>query len=358
MSNPSPVVTIVIVPRERFSITRECLESIFEHTRDVPYELVVVDGGSPEPVMGFLAQAARQHDFTLVRTPFFLAPNQAHNLGLEHVRTPYVLFFDNDTVASPGWLAAMLDCAEQTGAEIVTPLTCEGTPLHQVIHFAGGDAGISEHVEGVRVVRRFFERIHRQGSRVEDVRDQLVRAETGVAEFHCMLIRMDLLDRLGRFDEGFLNTKDHIDFCLMARQAGARIFFEPKAIVTFTLDRPLALYDLPYFMLRWSDSWEVRTLRHMMKKWQLDEAGYFANRLRNRGWRRKQLLWQPVARKLSLGHRNRVLGHGLFLLDRGFNWLLSRYLQGRQRRRARRPLEVRLARHQSVVPAQAGANHL
>lgn len=41
-----PEVTIVVSPRERFSYTRESLESIYEHTK-APFKLVYVDGGSP-----------------------------------------------------------------------------------------------------------------------------------------------------------------------------------------------------------------------------------------------------------------------------------------------------------------------
>jgi hypothetical protein len=59
------------------------------------------------------------------------------------------------------------------------------------------------------------------------VREQLSRGETGLAEFHCMLVRTDLFAKLGRLDEAFLNTKEHVDFSMAARQSGERIFFEP-----------------------------------------------------------------------------------------------------------------------------------
>jgi glycosyltransferase involved in cell wall biosynthesis len=112
----SPCVTIVIVLRERFSYTRESLASIFEHTCNVPYELVYVDGGSPSHVRRFLIDAAEQHDFTLVRTPHYLPPNRARNLGLQYVRTKYVVFYDNDVIVSTGWLSALVKCAEGTAA--------------------------------------------------------------------------------------------------------------------------------------------------------------------------------------------------------------------------------------------------
>src|SRR5262249_24309080 len=44
-----PDVTIVVVPRERFSFARASLEALYRHT-DPPFHLVYVDGGSPRRV--------------------------------------------------------------------------------------------------------------------------------------------------------------------------------------------------------------------------------------------------------------------------------------------------------------------
>ena len=41
-----PQVTIVVSPRERFSATKESLESIYQHTK-IPFKLIYVAGNSP-----------------------------------------------------------------------------------------------------------------------------------------------------------------------------------------------------------------------------------------------------------------------------------------------------------------------
>jgi len=55
-------VTIVVVPRERFSYTCQSLESIYEHTQ-VPFELIYVDGNSPAPIQKYLKTQARVKGF-------------------------------------------------------------------------------------------------------------------------------------------------------------------------------------------------------------------------------------------------------------------------------------------------------
>src|SRR5712691_7661457 len=196
-----PLTTIVVVPRERFSGTQRSLGSIFEHTTP-PFKLVYVDGGSPNHVGRFLETQAQARGFTLIRTPYYLSPNQARNIGLREVDTKYVVFIDNDVVVTPGWLDGLVKCAEETGAWAVGPLYCIGEPEAGVIHVAGGVAEIREH-DG----RRFLHEEHRfTGRKVRDVRPTLRREPVGHAEFHCMLVKMAMFQRLGPFDEGLLSS--------------------------------------------------------------------------------------------------------------------------------------------------------
>jgi hypothetical protein len=116
-----PVVTIVVVPRERFTYAPQCLESLYAHT-DVPFHLVWVDGGSPSSIRHYLRAQAAVRGFELVQTDHYLWPNRARNLGLRRVRTPYVVFMDNDVVVAPEWLGALVRCADETGATVVGPL--------------------------------------------------------------------------------------------------------------------------------------------------------------------------------------------------------------------------------------------
>src|SRR5690349_3158255 len=122
-----PLVTVVVVPRERFSVARRALESLYAHTPE-PFRLVYIAAGAPAPLRRHLAAEARARGFQLVEDQRALSPNQARNLGLQHADTRYVVFIDNDAVPEPGWLGALVRCAEETGAWIVGPLYYIGEP--------------------------------------------------------------------------------------------------------------------------------------------------------------------------------------------------------------------------------------
>ena len=317
------MVTLVVVPRERWSYARESLESIYQHTRH-PFELVYIDGRSPRHLRRYLETQAQEKGFHLLRTEYFLTPNGARNLGLNQVQTKYVVFVDNDVVVTPGWLDTLVSCAEQTGAAVVGPLTCQERPLHTIIHCAGGESGISiEHRDGSQM-RQVIERIYHQGKQVADMRPGYRRQKTGLAEFHCVLARTDAVQEIGGLDEGLMNTKEHVDFCMSIEQTGGAIYFEPDSLVTYVFAPPLRWTDLPYYMMRWSDRWELNSLYHLRDKWNLSEEGWLSNRIAKVGWRRRFFMIRPFLRHVPIRAVRRLLERLLVLVDKRLNANLTR----------------------------------
>jgi GT2 family glycosyltransferase len=237
-----------------------------------------------------------------------------------------VAFVENDVMVAPGWLEALVACAEETGAAAVAPLMCQGLPLHTVVHCAGGRCAIGIVDVGRGPQRRFIERIHGQGRRVAGLAPALARGPTELAEFHCLLVRADALARLGPLDEKLLGTRDHVDFCLRLHEAGMAIVLEPAALATFADDVPLRPSDLPFYMLRWSDAWERASLAHWRRKWRVDLDDSLDTRLRRIGWRRRAHLVRPLAELLWPGRRSqpqRALARALATVERALNAAVS-----------------------------------
>lgn len=314
-----PIVTLVVVPRERFSCTQQSLESIYQYTK-FPFKLVYVDGNSPVQVRRYLQAKSQEKNFQLIRTDYYLSPNHARNIGLSHVDTKYLVFIDNDVIVSYGWLTALVNCAETTGATVVGPLMCEKQPIHQRVHFAGGESHIVTDIKGRRHLR---EKMYKQGHQVLELRHQLQRTETELAEFHCTLVRTDIFEKIGYLDEEMLNTKEHLDFCMNVIQAGGKVYFEPDSLVTYVPGPPLEWSDLHFYMLRWSDAWTLASLQRIRHKWNLSEDGYFQTKYKKLGVRRVATIIKPVVRKLSFGYENKPLKRLLKKLDKKLNYFLT-----------------------------------
>ncbi len=257
-----PTVSIIVVPRERFSCAPASLESIYQNTA-TPFELVYVDGGSPDYLQRYLEQQARAKGFKLIRTPQYLSPNQARNIGMQHANGRYLVFMDNDAIVKPGWLEAMIKCAEETGAGVVGPLYFIGEFADQIVHMAGGVLRLERIGEECRMQEQHLH-VNRH---YPEVRDQIKRGPFAFMEFHCMMASRDILERVGPFDEGLYSVLEHIDFCLRVTEAGGSVWLEPDAHVSYLAFRTYLASDLNYFRLRWCDDWNERSVQHFAGSW-------------------------------------------------------------------------------------------
>jgi GT2 family glycosyltransferase len=259
-------VTIAVVPRDRFCWSARCLDRLYEVT-DPPFDLVYVDGNSPRKTRDHLRAASSQHGFTLLRQPRYLPTNQARNLALAEVRTPFVVFVDNDILLSPGWLTTLLACAEDTGAWAVGPLIVEGVPGNEVIHIAGGGIELSGEPGARRIATSHkLQRVpYSDGLGLE-------REAYDFLEFHCILLRTDTFERIGPLDDQLLSTREHLDLSLRIKEAGGTLWLEPAARVTWLSPPPVALRDLPFYWSRWSDAWGRASLERFREAYGLEAA--------------------------------------------------------------------------------------
>jgi GT2 family glycosyltransferase len=333
-------ITIVVAARERFSGTRDALETLYAVTPP-PFRLVYVDGGAPAATARYLRARASALGFTLLRPGGYQSPDVARNLGFAEVRTRYAVFLDNDVIVARGWLDALLTCAEETGAAVVAPLYCVDRPWHMKIHMAGGVA----HIEERNGVRRFVQEHCFMHQPLAALRPRLARVPTEQAEFHCMLVRSDVMRALGPLDERFCGVPEaQIDRCLAVRARGDAVYFEPAAVVTYDRSPRLRLSDLPFFLWRWSDARGRRGLEHFRRTWQLDAGDpYFEGQLafmaahRRRALRSVRPLW--LALRL-LGRSGRVRA-----ADRLIGAAAA--LAGRRR------LRCRMSRGDAIAPKDA-----
>ena len=290
-----PQVTIVVVLRERFSLTERSLSSLHQNTQ-CPFRLVYVAGKPPARTLRYLKNESEEKGFVLITTEQHISPNQARNLGLKEVKTKYVVFIDNDALVAPGWLEALVECAEETGAWVVGPLCLIGELSAGIIHVAGGNLHFKDE-SGLKVL---YDEQYLFNTPVREVKDRLTRKRWDYVEFHCALVRTDAFQSVGKLDEELYSVHEHIDFCLRVKQAGGAVYVEPKAIVTYIPSPPYDWTDLPYFMLRWSEEWNSATANHFCDKWGVSAMGWLGNKS------------TPVCRdllvKFGRGHRRIMTG--------------------------------------------------
>jgi hypothetical protein len=261
----APRATIVMTARERRSLTVPAIESIVASTAR-PCRFIYVDCGAPGWLRDALAANADRWGLEIARFDEPLWPHEARARLAGSIATPYTVFIDNDVDVEPGWLDALVACADETGAGVVGPLYLIGDGIRPaVIHMAGGKL-----VEVVEAGGRVLDERHMLANRdPDDVAGVLRRTPCDFVEYHCMLVRTDLLQRV--LDPRIRCVHEHIDTSLAAQKLGYATWTEPASRVAYLGGAEYLLDDLPFFRARWKRADVDESVRVFSGKWDVIE---------------------------------------------------------------------------------------
>ncbi len=240
--------TIVVSQRERVESVVWSLKSLFSAVApEVP--VIVVDGTLQNELKGKLQALQEIRPFRHISKPYFIPPGRSRNIGAELVETEFVAFVDNDVEYESGWLEALEENAERNNSSVVAPLICIGQPAGSTIHHAGGVLFAEGDPDHPTISER-----HRLMDKPIGQFNRLTAPEKNeIAEFHCLLMRRNLLDEIGFFDERLV-SREQIDLALRLKIACKTVTFEKNAVVTHMRDGEQSQADLDYFLQRWEHS--------------------------------------------------------------------------------------------------------
>ena len=260
-ADTSPIVTVIILLRERYGLTESVIDQIARTIR-IPVRLIYVDAGTPEALRARIAARSAEWGLEVIRFDERLWPSQVRQRIAGSIDTKYAVFIDNDIHVLPGWLERLIECAEETGAGLVGPLYLWGdNGRSDRVHMAGGELKTTSEARGILL----YERHRHVNEQVSEL--ALKRGLTDFVEFHCMLMRRELYQAPGIFDDNIVCVHEHIHAALLCREMGYSIYMEPSARVVYLAYVPYALADLSVFRWRWSFEAAMSTIAAFAKRW-------------------------------------------------------------------------------------------
>ncbi len=116
-TSDAPLASIVIPVYGQLDHTLRCLRALAAWPAQAPFEVIVVDDGSPDDSATVLPAIDGLRHHRRTENGGFIA---ACNDGAAMARGDYLVFLNNDTVPQPGWLDALLKTfGEHPGAGLV-----------------------------------------------------------------------------------------------------------------------------------------------------------------------------------------------------------------------------------------------
>ena len=217
--------SVIIPTRDRADLLKQCLESLWRTTvparaNGLELEILVVDNGSVEPETAALLQEW-QARLQVLRSDDAFNWSRLNNLAAARARGDLLLLLNNDIEAlQPGWLEAMAAQALRPAVGAVGALLLypDGTIQH-------GGVVVGMHSGADHAYRDL-----RPDHLVHRGRSQLLTA-WGAVTGACLMLRRELLERIGSLDEGLPVEFNDVDLCLRLDQLGYRQLIPPEAVL-------------------------------------------------------------------------------------------------------------------------------
>jgi GT2 family glycosyltransferase len=209
-----PLVSIVIVNTNELRHLERCLPALFR--QEYPeFEVLLVDNASTDGSRQWVEREFPQ--VRIVRNAQNLGYAGANNVGFEEARGEVIAVLNPDTAVSPEWLTELVAAIEADPAVgLATPKIVQ-MDRPNVINACGNDVtftgltfcrGLDEPADSYPLADR-------------------VPAVSGAA----FVIRREVLDLIGPFDESFFVYFEDTDLSLRAQLAGYACLYVPQAVV-------------------------------------------------------------------------------------------------------------------------------
>lgn len=219
-------VSILIVNWNTREMTCDCLRSIYEQTREIRFEVILVDNASSDGSAEAIGR--RYPQVTLIANHENRGFAAANNQAMAVATGRYVLLLNPDTIVLDGAIQKAVRFADDhpeaavVGCQIwknenEIQRTCFPFPTvgHLVLQTTG--------------LRRLLARLHleRRGSMEAWGRDTQRDVEVVSGVF--MLVRREALEQVGGMDEDYFIYAEETDWCWRFYRAGWRLIFTPTA---------------------------------------------------------------------------------------------------------------------------------
>jgi len=200
-----PLVSIVIVNWNGGKVFENCLNSLSKI--DYPrQELVVVDNGSTDGT----------EKYATIRNKNNVGFAKANNQGYKKAKGEYILLLNNDTRVEKYFLTKLIARVEKDpGIGVIQPkilVMDKPTHLDSVGSFLTW-TGFLEHC----------------GFLARDGKKYNQEFPVFSAKGACMLIRREVIEKVGLFDSDYISYLEETDFCWRVWLAGYKILYYPKA---------------------------------------------------------------------------------------------------------------------------------
>ena len=219
------LVSIIIVNYNCEGHTCNCIDSIYKYTKDVSFEIIVVDNASNVYSVDTIAK--RFPDVKIIVNKENRGFGAANNIGVHNALGKYLFFLNPDTILLSDAVGVFLDFLEKANQDVA----CCGGNLVRVDGLPNKSYGnfpsVLQQFSDIGF-RKLYKKLHSEKLAMGKVCDftdiRTVDYLVGAAFFINKLV----FERIGGFDEAFFMYYEETDLFFRLNKAGYKSFLLPS----------------------------------------------------------------------------------------------------------------------------------
>jgi GT2 family glycosyltransferase/glycosyltransferase involved in cell wall biosynthesis len=252
----SPTASIIVLTYNNLHYTCQCLESIISQTTEPDYELIIVDNASEDSTPQYLEKFADKHPNT---TLILNSKNEGFARGINQATAAaqgeYLVFLNNDTIVTPGWLEGLLKYLQDPSVGMVGPVTNNsGNETRIKVNYTD--------LDGMESFAREYTNLHLGQS-----------FEISMLPFLCVALQRATWEDVGSLDERFgMGMFEDDDYSLRLKAKGYKLLCAEDvfihhwgsagfSVVGFKKYWQLYLKNLEKFESKWGIKWQPHHYR-------------------------------------------------------------------------------------------------
>lgn len=228
MRKPLLDLTIVIPNYNTKGLLRNCIYSIYRYTSGITFEVICVDGNSPDGSADMVADSFPE--VILVRNPVNESYGKSGNQGLRMARGRYACLLDSDTMLLGNAFEALVQFMDEhpeaaaCGPKLLNP---DGTVQHDIRRFAGLGIFFLQTLNWHKLFPESQAMSRYYASDFDFSRPQQVEA-IGTTVF---VLRRSTWEAAGMLDERFRWAMVDLAYEYMLHKKGYQVYYTPCAEV-------------------------------------------------------------------------------------------------------------------------------
>jgi len=218
-------ISVIIVSWNTQAILRDCLRSVYEQTKDIDFEVIVVDNASGDGSVGMIRTEFPQ--VVLIANEDNRGFAAANNQGMAIAQGCYVLLLNSDTLVLEGAIQKTMAFADaHAEAAVIGCRVLNVDRSLQASCFMFPSA--LNMVLSATYLYKLFPRSRFFGRERMTWWDRRNAREVDVISGCFMLVRREAIDQVGPMDDGFFMYAEETDWCHRFKAAGWKNLYAPN----------------------------------------------------------------------------------------------------------------------------------